>query len=257
MTSKKKQTKKPAEKKKKIGKKPAKKAAKKTTKSKKPVKKKRQTKSAKTVTKPIKTYIAMVLDKSSSMDSIRAEAIEHFNEQVEQIIADSQGLDTKVSLTIFNQDVEEVFFNEDVSTLKPLTLKTYRPSGMTAMIDAVGQTIDRLELNKDIKDENVAVLVVIVSDGLENASKRYTRADLADRIQALQGTKRWTFTYLGANQDLAQIANDYNIPVGNITAFVADADGMKNATVMSVNSTSSYLSERRQGITQSTNYYKP
>ena len=191
------------------------------------------------------------------MDSIRAETIEHFNEQLEQIQKDSNGMETKVSLTTFDHSVDFQYFAQDLTKLKPLTLRTYLPRGGTAMYDAVGFTIDRAEKEiKDIAKEDVAILMVILSDGQENSSTKYNRKDIAERIQRLQDTKRWTFAYLGANQDLAKIQQDLNIAAGNVQAFVSTSQGMQQATSLSVNSTSKYIKTRSLGITQSSNYYK-
>jgi Mg-chelatase subunit ChlD len=209
------------------------------------------------VTQPKRTYITFVLDYSGSMQNIRAETIEHVNEQIEAIIADSKGQETHVSLVTFNSQVECKFFNATLDKLKPLTLKTYNPDGWTAMLDGVGYAVERMVSEiPELEDENSAALVVVVSDGLENSSKKWDRPRLGQLIRKLQDTKRWTFSYLGANQDLA-IIEDMGIPKGNICAFVADAAGMRNATAMSVQSTSSYLAARNRGETQSTNYYSP
>jgi len=209
--------------------------------------------------KPIKigkTYIALILDSSGSMASIKGETINHFNEQIEQIAKDSVGLDTSVSLATFNSEVDIKFFNNPVNDLKPLTLKTYFPNGYTSLYDAVGITVDRLLAEcKDIKKKDTAVLVVILSDGQENSSQKYTIEDIAERIQELQNTKRWTFTYLGANQDLSKIEQQLHIPAGNISAFVANTAGMAAATNLSVGSSQSYMTSRRLGETQTYGYY--
>jgi uncharacterized protein YegL len=207
-------------------------------------------------TKANKTYISLILDCSGSMETIRAETIEHFNEQIEQIIKDSKDLETRISLVTFNNEADIKFFNQPLSKLKPLTLQTYVPNGYTAMYDAIGSTLDRMTSEiGDINDKNVAALVVILSDGQENNSKKYSAEDIATKIKLLQGTDRWTFSYLGANQDLSEIQKRFNIPKGNISAFVASSSGMKRATAMSVGSTSRYLGLRSAGITYSNDYY--
>lgn len=227
-------------------------AKKKKTSKKKPSKKKV------TKNKKLKTRIFFVLDKSASMETIRSETIEHFNEQIEQVQKDSKDMETSVSLVVFDHKVEMQFFNQSLKKLKPLTLKTYHPSGSTAMYDAVGMTIDRAEKEiKDIAKKDVAILFVILSDGQENSSREYNRADVAERIQRLQETKRWTFAYLGANQDLSKVAEDLNLYEGNVQSFVADSKGVRAATAMSVDSTSRYMKSRSLGETQSKNYYEP
>lgn len=236
----------PTKVKKKLVKKPVKKSAKKKT-------------SKKSNNKKVgKTFIALIVDKSGSMSSIRAEAIEHFNEQIEKIKEESKDINTYVTLVLFNHDVETKFFNQSVDRLEPLTMRTYTPDGMTAMYDAVGKTIDRMQNEiPELKNKDNAALVVVLSDGCENSSKNYTQADIAERVQKFQDTKRWTFAYLGANQDLSVVTDKLNIPRGNVSAFVATKSGMARATGMSVNSTRSYLQSRRIGSTQTQSYYTP
>lgn len=202
-----------------------------------------------------KTHIAIILDRSGSMESIRGETIAHFNEQIETVTKESAGLDTSVSLVTFSSTVEIVFANKSINEVKPLTLKTYTPNGGTALYDAVGIAINGLSDLQDINKKDTAVLVIILSDGGENASRTFTQAHIAEKIQTLQDTKRWTFTYLGANQDLAKIQEQLNIPKGNIQSFVADAGGMLKATNMANSSSQAYYANRRIGETQSVGYY--
>jgi len=230
-----------------------KKVAKKT--SKKTSRKKTTTKAK----KPTKTFITMILDRSSSMSSIRQETIEHFNEQVEAIQAESaKGMDTRVSLVTFagDNDVKLEYFNKPLDTLKPLTLKTYEPNGMTAMYDAIGMILNKMTTEiEGINDKTSASLVIILSDGNENSSRRFNQQDISRKIETLQTTGQWTFSYLGANQDLAQIERDLRIPAGNIMKFTADSAGTRIATKQSVNSVSNYMRSRSDGVTSSTSYY--
>lgn len=211
--------------------------------------------SKKKIKKPI-THIALVVDKSGSMDIIRSETINHFNEQLEKIVEDSKDMDTRVTLTTFNHKVSIDVFDEPVDKIKPLTLDTYVPDGMTAEYDAIGDTIAKMEAEiKDIKKKDVAVLFVVLSDGHNNSSVKYTETDIAEKVQKLQATKRWTFSYLGANKDISVVAKKLNIPIGNTSSFVPNSAGMIHATGMSVNSTSNYLRSRRMGKTSSKSYY--
>lgn len=194
-------------------------------------------------TKITKTYVAFVLDKSGSMASVQDATISTFNEQIEKIERDSADIKTNVSLITFNDRVDVVYLNESVKKLEKLTTKTYAPNGMTAMYDAVGDTLDKLEAVKDSKKENVAFLVLVVSDGAENSSKRHTQSNIAERIQKLQQTKRWTFTYLGANQDLSDISAKLNIPIMNTASFVASNAGLKTASVMTRSAIGNYYSK--------------
>ena len=200
-----------------------------------------------------KTHVAFVIDYSSSMQSIRKETIEHVNEQIDTIRAQAKDMETFVSLVKFNEQVNCDYMHKDLEHLQPLTINSYNPRGSTAMLDAVGYTLDRLAVEVELAPED-AVLVVVVSDGQENASHMYDADLVSQRVRKLQKTNQWTFSYLGANQDLATIEN-MGIPKGNICAFTADSAGMRNATTRSVDSATTYLSARRLGTTSVTGYY--
>jgi uncharacterized protein with von Willebrand factor type A (vWA) domain len=221
---------------------------------------KKPKRSKKVVTKPakgtIKTQIAIILDRSGSMSFCAKETVDAFNEQVKTIRqSQKKGMDTRVSLFTFATVADEPkFFDRPVSSLEELGYADYQPNGYTAMYDAVGKAIGKLESLKMSKD--TAYLLVIISDGQENNSKEFTSAVIADKIKALQGTKHWTVTYLGANQDLSQVSKVLNIPLTNVHAFAATDIGVKNASVALSGATMSYLSSRSSGKVAVDNFYE-
>lgn len=206
----------------------------------------------------LRTYIAIILDKSGSMSIVKNETILGFNEQVQSIRKaekDKENHRSIVSLVTFNDNVDVVFFNQPIDSLKELTADDYNPDGLTAMLDAVGYTIDRLKRETDTEDPNNAYLIIVMSDGMENASREYTRTDIAERIQSLQKTERWTFTYMGANQDLSKIEEELYIPKGNITSFNADAQGTLQGFATMSTATANYIRLRASGRSYVTNFY--
>lgn len=208
----------------------------------------------KTKAKP-KTYVSMILDCSSSMGTIRDEAISMFNQQVENL-KKAKGQDITISLTTFNNIVDHKFFNQPVKDMALLTSASYCPSGCTAMLDAIGHSIEQIETKcEDLEKENVAVLFLIVTDGFENASREFTRDEVSKKIEQMQGTGKWTFTYLGANQNAHEIAQSLNIPVGNAMTFVADSNGMLQTSDVMLCSTANYTTLRGCGITQASSFY--
>ncbi len=173
--------------------------------------------------------VAIVLDRSGSMEECREATISGFNEYVKEIrkTAREEGLNARVTLMTFNQEVTPVYFSAPLDRLQPIDERNYQPGGSTAMLDAVGETLDRL--TKIEHHGKMRAMVCIISDGLENASRRYTRADVAERIQQLQGTDRWTFTYLGSNQDLTKVAADLGVPEANVARYASTAEGTRRA----------------------------
>jgi hypothetical protein len=131
-----------------------------------------------------------------------------------------------------------------VSTLEDISDVDYRPSGMTAMYDGVDAMIQFLSADAKPADD---VMIVVISDGHENASRNIDSAGLASKIKELQDSD-WNFTYIGANQDLTQVAADLGIHVGNMLSYTADAAGVNvmGSTVSSA--LRSYTSSRSAHI---------
>lgn len=176
-----------------------------------------------------KAFIAFVVDESGSMGAGREATMRGMNEQIQMIksqFKDSKDVEPIVTAVKFNQVVTPLFVNKTLDDLIEFTEATYQPNGMTAMYDAVGYVLNQLELAEGINDEDTTVLVVVVSDGEENSSREHNSQGIADRIKAFNETKRWTVTYLGANQDLTVVSQKTNIHAGNTMSF----DSSNNAT---------------------------
>jgi hypothetical protein len=204
-----------------------------------------------------KNYLMMVLDESSSMETIRDQAISAFNEQVKAVKATSGKIEVVVDLVKFSSEVSVVFQNEKLDTVKDLDRNTYTPNSMTAMYDGVGKAIELLKARPDINDPGVTVLMLIISDGAENCSRAWSSARVADELRALQATGKATVTYAGANQDLAHISQTLNIPYGNTSVFVASAAGMSANNVLRAQSTSQLYANYTLGETSVQSFYTP
>ncbi len=173
--------------------------------------------------------VGIVLDRSSSMGAIKDATISNTNEQFSALRESDDAANTFVAFNTFNNQVHPVLKDSEgnmvlvpVSTLEDISDVDYRPSGMTAMYDGVDAMIQFLAADAKPADD---VLIVVISDGQENASRLITSVDLASKIKELQDSD-WNFTYIGANQDLTQVAADLGIHVGNMLSFQADAAGV-------------------------------
>ena len=207
---------------------------------------------------PQKTYVHIILDKSGSMSIIRSETVTHFNEQVQELQKKTtEGMDTLVSLTVFDSSVDHKFLRKPVKNLKELALDEYQPCGTTALYDAIGFSLDDLSLAKDIKDENVAVLVVVLSDGAENSSTTYRQAAIAGRIKELRATGRYTFVYIGANQNLEEVSKRLSIPKTNMLRFASSASGVRGMSAAHVGSVGTYMISRSKGVLATHDFYSP
>lgn len=167
-----------------------------------------------------KTYVSIILDKSGSMESTKAQTIQGYNEQVQQMKLNSKEQDIFCSLITFSGDVFEHLWSEPAEKLTEITDADYAPEGSTAMRDAIGYTVKKLMETTDTKDPNVAYLVVIISDGEENSSKHYSVGSLKELIESMQKTGKWTFTYMGCSGDyLKKVAEQTSIPIANMAVF--------------------------------------
>lgn len=202
-----------------------------------------------------RTRIALVLDKSGSMSSVRNEAITGFNEAIDEIIAaGDNGGDTTVSLFTFNHDVDTEFLHRRVEQIERLTNSTYCPCGSTALRDAVGEAIKSIQAVDDL-DGDAAALVIVVTDGYENASKVWSQNDLAEKIQELEDTEKWTFTFMCANIDPKRIEQEFNVQPGNVATFVSSSQGMREMSVTLDGGISTYMTSRVEGNTQTRRFY--
>lgn len=202
------------------------------------------------------TLVGIVLDKSGSMLSIKQQAIDGFNEQLEELRSSVDKNHTvKAMVTLFGSTIEKQSSLKDVEDIHRLTSKTYKPSGMTAMYDAVGATISALQNQFVPPGTNVGYLVVVVSDGMENYSKEYNAPAIRSLVTECQDTGKWTFVYVGANQDLTKVSRDLNIPVLNTLSFEASPHGYRIADARTSSALSSYLSDRKFGKSATKDFF--
>ncbi len=172
--------------------------------------------------------IAFVLDRSGSMESCRDAAIEGFNrflKEQQQV----EGL-AKLTLVLFDDEYLVPANALPVAEVVPLDHETYIPRGSTALLDAVGRTIDELGTRLAAlpePDRPAQVIVAILTDGEENSSQNYTWHQLAAAIKRQTEQYRWTFLFLGANQDAIATAAQMNIAAGNAATYVNDVSGLR------------------------------
>lgn len=197
-----------------------------------------------------KTHVALILDKSGSMGSMLTETISGFNEQLETLKQmQSDANEVAVTFTVFGTEVDIRCVGQPVEEVIELTTETYRPSGWTALYDAVGLTIIKLEDEAQAGPDD-AFLVMVFSDGQENQSKEYRANTLASVIKRLEGTGKWTFSYMGSNQDLGALAQDLGVAVSNVCSYEATKSGSRSAFSAQRRATKRYFSARASGQSQ-------
>lgn len=170
-----------------------------------------------------RVFNLIILDESGSMSCIEKQAIDGVNETVQTIRAAQKKHPEQehyVTLVSFNSEaIKSIYDKVEAESVEELTDRQYAPSCGTPLYDAMGNAIN--SLRKSVAD-NDAVLVTVITDGYENASREYDGKAIKALVESLK-TKSWLFTYIGANQDVEAVAATMSIT--NTLSFSADADG--------------------------------
>jgi uncharacterized protein with von Willebrand factor type A (vWA) domain len=165
------------------------------------------------------TVLALIIDESGSMSDVRDTTISSINEYMQDRLKEIPA--ARFFLTKFNTETRQLFVNTRVDEFKPLTRKSYDPDGGTALLDAVGSTLESVETLNYKK-----VLVLIVTDGQENTSRKFNKAQIKEKIGKLEDSGHFTFVFMGANQDAWQGAQDLGMRYqGNTVAYAAASAG--------------------------------
>lgn len=183
------------------------------------------------------THIIFIMDRSSSMEQMREEAISGFN----TFLTTQKDLPGKAtfSLVFFDTDVFLVYDNADIKKVPELDFGSYRPNGMTALYDAIGYTIDRFKTKKAQK-----TIIAVLTDGAENASRRYNGPAVQQLIKDVEGEGGWEVLFLGANLDTTKFANSAGIKLNNSTSYEFSKKGMTD-----VITAASYATSAMRGAT--------
>lgn len=170
--------------------------------------------------------INIVLDKSGSMINVANSTIEGFN----AFLKEQKNVpgDATLSLAMFNSQYELVHNNLSLSEVPELTRETYRPSGGTALLDALGRTINTTGAYlASLKEEErpSKVIFLIMTDGEENASREFIHSKIMEMITHQQEKYSWQFIYIGANQDAIQAGAQLGIAANSSYNYTSDVRG--------------------------------
>ncbi len=176
------------------------------------------------------TEIVCILDRSGSMSAIRNDTIGGFNE----FLARQKKVagEARLTLVLFDDQYEVVHSGVNLKAVAPLTEDTFVPRGTTAMLDAIGRTLSTLvdRIAKASPSERPGkVIIAILTDGQENASRKYNRQTIFDMIAKLRAKRGGEFVFLAANQDAMAEAESLSIDPESSLEFEPDAEGTRNA----------------------------
>lgn len=191
--------------------------------------------------------IACVVDRSGSMSRMRDEAIGAFNTFLEE--QKKHPGEALMTYTQFDNEYEIVHAGKPIKEIPALTAETYVPRGSTALLDAVGRTIDavgaRLAGMADAERPE-KVLFVVLTDGQENASKEYKLDDVKKKIELQRDKYQWEFVFLAQGPEAFHGAIGMGFMVGNVACYAA---GDPAAHVKAVRKLSSSTESYRSGGT--------
>lgn len=203
-----------------------------------------------------RVFNLIILDESGSMSSIACEAITGVNETVQTIrLAQKEHKEQEHFVTIvsFNSShVNTIYDRFEVSKVEELTSQQYRPAACTPLYDAMGNALTRL---RDKVSDNDVVLVTVITDGYENASREYNCASIKALVDELK-KKDWVFTYIGANQYVEKVAA--TISITNTLKFNASREGTHAMFAKERKSRSRFFSRLSCGMKEmlSDDYFK-
>jgi hypothetical protein len=171
-----------------------------------------------------KTIYHLVVDKSGSMGDCIEQTVNGFNEQISRIKemeSEFPEQEISIGLTTFNHTVDHIYYMRQLSGAYKMTFENYIPNGSTAMLDAMAETMLRLSnrLEESNKQLPTTIVMVILTDGYENASTKYTLKNVKEMVEAREASGTWTFSFLGATLDAVDVAEKMSIPRENSVAF--------------------------------------
>ncbi len=166
------------------------------------------------------TDIIFILDRSGSMSGLESDTIGGYNSYLEK----QRKLEGEAFVTtvLFDDRYKMLHRRIDIKEIQDLTSEDYFVRGSTALLDAIGNTIDQFKL---LQSEKNKTLMVIITDGLENASREFTYKRVKQLIDQQQENQGWEFIFLGANIDAVKEGERFGISEDRSVSYHADSQG--------------------------------
>lgn len=175
-----------------------------------------------------KTELVFILDRSGSMGGLEQDTIGGFNSLIEKQKA--QEGECLVTTVLFDNELEVLHDRLPLSEIKPLTGEDYWVCGCTALIDAIGTQLDHIgKIHRYSRKEDVPenTMFVIITDGQENASRRYSSSEVKKCIERRREADGWEFLFIGANIDAVETAKHFGIDEERAVNYHADKMGTR------------------------------
>lgn len=172
------------------------------------------------------TEMVFILDRSGSMCGLEKDTIGGFNSMIKQQ-KQAEG-NAVVSTVLFDDEIKVLHDRVAIDKIREMTDEDYFTCGCTALLDAVGGAIHHIgNIHKYARNDDVPekTIFVIITDGLENSSRRYNLAKVKKMISRQKEKYGWEFLFVGANIDAVHTAGAMGIQEDNAVDYVADSEG--------------------------------
>ena len=172
------------------------------------------------------TELVFILDRSGSMAGLESDTIGGFNALIEK--QKKEAGEAFVSVVLFDSECEVIYDRVDLKKIEPMTDRQYYVRGCTALLDAIGGAVKHIgNVHKYAREEDRPgrTLFVITTDGLENASRRYTAEEVRRLVKRQQEEHGWEFLFLGANIDAVTTASHFGIRADRAVRYNSDHAG--------------------------------
>lgn len=172
------------------------------------------------------TELVFILDRSGSMSGLESDTIGGFNSLIEK--QKKQDSKCYVSTVLFDHEMLVLHDRIELQNVEPLTENDYQVRGCTALIDAIGSSIHHIaNIHKYARPEDVPqnTMFVIMTDGMENASKKYSSQRVKEMIEHEKEKYGWEFLFIGANIDAVETAGHFGIDADRAVNYHADSQG--------------------------------
>ena len=174
------------------------------------------------------TELVFIIDRSGSMSGLESDTIGGYNAMLEKQKKE-QG-EAVITTVLFDDKYELLHDRINIRGVEPITERDYFVRGSTALLDAVGKTINKIgHVQKHTSEEERAerVMFVITTDGMENASREFTREKIREMITHQKVKYGWEFIFLGANIDSAEAADRFGIGRDMAADYNSDSEGTR------------------------------
>lgn len=172
------------------------------------------------------TELVFILDRSGSMRGLEGETIYGYNTLLEK--QKKEPGDAIVTTVLFDTEYELLHDRMNIQDIGPITDKEYNVKGFTALLDAAGKTINSIGNaleNTDDAERPENVMFVIITDGMENASREFDYEQVHKMIEHQKSKYNWEFIFLGANMDAVATAGRFGIGKDRAVNYHPDSVG--------------------------------